>query len=140
MDLLEIENDGQEILATNFFETSLATRGGCYLSANAGAFRLLVPPGQEELIDEIKTAREAIISRGPWPRMGQTEAMEILFEDDTDSPFSLQLGAPQVERFPLPEDEGREFVLTIWTAGPKKQITLPAYYRRVDNIPCLKKR
>ena len=43
MDLITIENNGPGILSTNYWGTPHAEKGYCYLSINAGAFRLLGP-------------------------------------------------------------------------------------------------
>jgi hypothetical protein len=138
--LLRIENDGAEIIETNFFDSDLAKKGGCYLSTNACAFRLLVPDSRLGFLSDMRTAREVLVTRGAWPAMKQSEAMEILFEDDTNEPFMLILGAPQVERFPTPEDEGRELPFTVWTRGPVKAETFKAYYRKVNKLPYMKAR
>jgi hypothetical protein len=76
--LLTIENDGQEITATNFWQTEQARRGSFYLSTNAGAFRLLVPEQHKSAIAEFKTAKDVILTRGPY--MDQANAMEILWD------------------------------------------------------------
>jgi hypothetical protein len=34
----------------------------------------------------MRTAREVIISRGPWPAQRRTNAIEILFDDGSASP------------------------------------------------------
>ncbi|MDX9788933.1 MAG: hypothetical protein RBT11_19320 [Desulfobacterales bacterium] len=41
MNLIQISNDGPEILSTNYWETEHAKKGFLYMSINAGAFRLL---------------------------------------------------------------------------------------------------
>lgn len=142
MDVITIINNSSEIVATNFFESTLARKGGAYLSTNAGYFRLLIPPGINWW-PEIKTASEVIVSRGAWPQMNQADALELLFEDHSDYPFAIHLGTPQIDRFPLPEDEQKQFWFSAWTksdVGIVKLIDLPAFYRRVPTVPWLKAR
>jgi hypothetical protein len=43
MATLQIENDGQAIIASNFWDTAYAQHGAVFLSVNAAAFRLLQP-------------------------------------------------------------------------------------------------
>lgn len=137
-EILTIENDGAEIVATNFFQSDLARRGGYYLSTNAGAFRLLVPKILESAIPEFRTAKHVIVSRGPWPEKRQENAIEILFDDRTDEPFSIHLGgAAQVDRYPPRSDAGQWFAFTAWTEGPKCAYRTRCYFRFVPRIPCL---
>jgi hypothetical protein len=140
---LEIANDGQEIRATNYFESEYARRGACYVSVNAGAFRLLVPPMHESAITELRTTREVVVSRGAWPAAGRDDAFEILFDDDTDSPFCLHFGAEQIDRFPLAEDVAGKWFFSAWIRGnnnPVCAFRAPCYYRVVARLPCLEPR
>jgi hypothetical protein len=141
VDTLRIENEGPEISATNYFESEYARRGSFYLTLNAGAFRLLVPPVHESAVAEFRTAREVIVSRGPWPAEGRKDALEILFDDHTDNPFSLHFGAEQVDRFPTAEDATGEWVFSAWVrgkAGPTRAYQTKCYYRIVPSLPYLK--
>lgn len=139
--MLTIENHGPLIMRTNYWETELAAGGKLFLSTNAGAFRLLVPPAHESLISEVRTSTEVIVSRGPWPAGGQADAVEILFEDGSDEPYSIQLDLRSCDRVPVDEDQGRELIFTCWTrprrGRPHKAYERPAWYRRVRRLPCL---
>lgn len=140
---IELQNNGQEIISTNYFDTTHAQRGYFYLSSNAGAFRLLVPDGQIPVIEECKTATEVIISRGPWPEQGRQDAIEILFEDRSDSPYAIHLSSEQVDRLPLDQDQDIRGQPPRWRfaawARAGKALELPCRYRRVKEIPCLRK-
>ena len=74
---LFIENDGPEILSTNFWQSALARAGTFYLSTNAGAFRLLVPTQHQGSLREMRRAHTCIVSRGPWPAQRLPEALEL---------------------------------------------------------------
>ena len=65
--LLFIDNDGPAITRTNYWSTDLARRGTFYLSANAGAFRLLVPPQHQGTLHDMRSAKVCVVSRGPYP-------------------------------------------------------------------------
>lgn len=137
-DILTIQNDGPQILETNYFETSLARRGGFYLSINAGAFRLLVPAMNEAAIREFRTAREVIISRGTWQ---SKEALELLFDDHTDNPYSIHIGPGQYDRLPLPQDAGKPWEFSAWVKhGQELQQAYKSvcHYRIVKALPYLK--
>jgi len=141
--MLVIKNNDQEITETNFWETDQAKAGAFYLSINAGAFRLLLPQRHESILAELETAKDIIISRGPWPDAAQQEAMEILFDDGSYAPFSIHLGANQVDRWPLPEDAGKTFVFTIWVLRNDKPLRVSivgCYYRTATRLPWLKPR
>lgn len=51
---------------------------------NAGAIRVLIPRAMRRVIQDMRTARYVIASRGPWPEAGRPDALELLFEDGSD--------------------------------------------------------
>lgn len=141
-DIIQIQNNETEIVSTNYWQTENAQRGLFYLSINAGTFRLLVPSIQESAIAEMATAKEVIISRGPWPDHGKYDALEILFEDNSDSPFVIQILPEQADRLPLDSDRDKQgqpprWIFSIWTQDGKK-LARPARYRLVKKIPWMK--
>jgi hypothetical protein len=142
--MLRIENHGPLIVASNFWEPPECYEEKFFLSTNAGAFRLLVPRSQEPAVSEMATAREIIVSSGPWPAAGRDDGIELLFDDGTETPFVLHVSVESLDRLPLDADAGREWIFSAWTAprrrGPHKGLERPAWYRRVPRIPWLKPR
>lgn len=134
--LITIQNAGQRILSTDYWDSEHAGQGLFYLSWNAGAGRLLVPDSQKPMLPEMRSGKYVIVSRGPWPDQGGREGIELLFEDGSDSPFCLHLVAEQCDRLIPDADQGGGFVIAAWTRGGEK-LRLPGKYRRVDQIPCL---
>lgn len=138
-----ITNHGPLIEASDYWESEYAARGVVYLSVNAGAFRLLLPDVLKPLLlDDMRSAREVVVSRGPWPEQGRDDALELLFDDGSTAPFSLHMGLEQVDRLPLDSDAGKQWIASVWTAPrrgrPQKALERKAYYRRVDRLPCLR--
>lgn len=135
------ENDGTELVASNYWGSDMAQKGFFFLSINAGAFRLLVPENQEKLIEEFKTGEYSIISKGP-----NLESLnflnpftcELLFEDHTITPYMLWINASQVSRYLLDEDDGKKFKLSVWTKGCNKVLEMDAYFRVVNRMPYMK--
>lgn len=134
--MLTIENQGQAIKATNYWDSEHARRGLLYLSWNAGAGRVLIPDAAKAMLRELKGASEVIVSRGPWADQGGLEAIELLWEDGSDSPFSVHLVAEQCDRLIPDYEQGGGFVVTVWTRGGIKG-RWPGRYRVVESIPCL---
>lgn len=146
-----IKNDGSLIEATDFWQLAIAKAGKFYLSINAGCFRLLVPRSQEQVIREMRTARQIVVTRGmadldklPGGGKGQVEALEILFEDGSADPFALFLDcAYSVQRIPADSDIGGTFDFTAWThlVGLRGRLAygpVPCYYRRSLRLPDLR--
>jgi hypothetical protein len=138
-----IENNGQGGMTTNFWQTDFAKNGYCFVTLDAGYYRLLVPYYRKDWLAEMKTAREVIISRGPWPsgRPPKKDAFEIMFEDGTSSPFIINVGPEQWDRAPGEADQGWKGVFSVYFDGATKP-TLEfkkVFYRRVPKIPWLKK-
>ena len=131
-----IQNRGQALLATDYWDSPNARAGYFYLSWNAGAWRVLVPDNQKPALREMRTAVEVIVSRGPWSDQGGREALELLWEDGSDNPYCLHLVAEQTDRLLPDTDQGGGFVITAWTRGGLKG-RWPGRYRRVDHIPYL---
>lgn len=134
--MLQIINKGQAVANTNFWDSEQAAAGYCYLTWNAGAARLLIPDSQKMMLTEMRSAKVVIVSRGPWTDQGGREALELLFEDESDAPFCLHLTTEMCDRL-LPEtDQGGGFMVTVWTRCGER-LRLPGKYREVSVIPCL---
>lgn len=138
--ILAITNDGPLITATNFWEHDLERQGLAYASLNARAFRLLLPRSLESTLLDLATGKLAVIS---VPRNPCQYAMEIMLDDDSDSPYCLHLGAPQIDHLPAREDNGRtDLEFTVWTQPrrgiPHEALRRPAAYRSVPKVPWMK--
>lgn len=130
--MIQIENQGAEISATNYFASPLAKAGKYFCSINAGAFRLLVPPQLEAgLKQEIKLARSFEIEKGPLPSAPGSKGITIWFVDGSDSLYALQLDTNSIDRLPLDSDHGKQVVFSIWSqrgTGCVKIFTSPAKF------------
>ena len=135
--MLEIENDGQAILSTNYWTSDYAARGLSYLSWNAGAARLLVPAIRRTWLKEMQGAESVIVSIGPWSAARGKEAIELLFEDRSDSPFALHLSQEQTDRMPPESEAGASFRVTVLSEGDDA-LHFSGLFRRVPAIPFLK--
>jgi len=142
--LITVENEGPILKGSNYWSSDLAARGLFYLSINAGAFRLLVPAIHNSIIIEFKTAREVLISKGPWKQMRGREGVEIFFDDHSANPFSLHVDARQLDILPAPEDSAKEWPFTAWIQGkdgvPSCVYEHSCFYRKVPEIPWLRSR
>jgi hypothetical protein len=138
---LFIENDGPVITTTNFWRTEMARAGKFYLSTNAGAFRLLVPPQHTGVLKDMRGARACVVSRGPYPGMGP-DMLELLFDDGSQDPFSLHLSPGAVDRMPTDQDSAYTWTLSVWTHrvghAATKALEVPCHYRRVPRLPDLR--
>lgn len=130
------EGDGGDIASTNFWNHPMAQRGFLFLSWNAGVARLLVPAAAASFVREMRTGREAIISRGHWPEAGG-DGIEVLFEDHSNAPFAIHLMIEQTDRLLPKTDSGTRFRLSVWTPAGR-QLEMPGRYRVVPRIPSLK--
>lgn len=135
-EMLVIQNKGQAIASTNYWDSPQAKEGFFFLSWNAGAARLLVPDSQKPHIRELRRTRYVIISRGPIHMYGGREGLELLFEDHSGNPYCVHMMAEQSDRLIPEKDQGGDLCLSVWTRGGMK-CRFPAKYRRVQSIPCL---
>lgn len=126
-----VENEGQAIKHTNYWQTEAARAGYFYLSWNAGAARLLVPDAAKAMLQEMRSARYVIISKGP---LEGRDALEVLFEDGSESPFVIHMGTEQTDRLIPETDQGGGLFVTVWTRGGQK-FRYPGKYRVVSQLP-----
>jgi hypothetical protein len=135
-----ITNDGSTIVSTNYFDSPHARAGYLFLSWNANTARILLPESQAGMLREMKTGKTVIISRGPLVDHGGRDALELLFDDGSDSPFSVHILVEQTDRN-LPEDnQGGGFDVTVWMRQGKtvtERLRRPGKYRVVGALPCL---
>jgi len=132
MSMLYLKNHNQEITETNYWDTDQARKGILYLSWNGGAARLLVPEAMRSELAEMRTAQYVVLSQGPWRAAGE-EMLELMFEDDSDTPYAIHISARQSDRSVL--EDKREFVFAVWMRAGL-QFALPGKYRKVASIPC----
>jgi hypothetical protein len=90
--MIEIQNSGQTITSTNYFQTEHGKAGLFFLSCNAGAARLLMPPKCRVYLDEMLTGNFVSIGRSV---INGSDVFEIVFDDGTDTPFCLHLDIAQ---------------------------------------------
>jgi len=139
--MLSIENHGPLIVATNFWETPEEAAGKYLASLNAGAIRVLIPRSERAAIEECRPSQYAVLSRGPWPVRGLAEAVEILWEDGSDSPYAWTWALETFDILPAEPEAGREWVISLWDLKknrPHKALERPCHWRRVPQIPWLK--
>ena len=138
---IEITNDGQNIIETNFWASEYARNGYIYVSINDGCYRLLIPKGRKDYIEGMKGANAVLISRGPAMELmpPKSDALEILFEDGTTKPWVITIGSEQIDRLPSDVDRGWKGIMRVFYNTHIESIfEFPVYYRRVKELPYLK--
>ncbi len=139
-DIIEIQNHGPLIERTNYYESALSAAGKIYVSINAGAIRVLLPPSKFRDLTQMRQSKYCILSRGPWPEMGLAEAVEIMYEDHSDAPYALHLSPESFDMLPAMPEAGREWVLYVYSlkmGDLHKSLERKCYWRRVEKIPCM---
>ena len=130
--MISISNAGADIASTNYFDTPNASAGRYFVSWNASAARILVPDSLVKNLDEMHTGHTCIISRGKWNGI---DALEFMFEDDSEAPYALHLGLGRMDRSIA--NDGKPFRVTVWTSKGKAG-DWEGKYRVVNKIPCMK--
>lgn len=111
--MIEIGNNGSEITYTNYWDSEHARCGFCYLSANAGVWRLLVPPEAETMLADIKTGTSVLIEPSTQE---PGRCWDVVFDDGTDAPFMIVIDKRQLDRAMMPG----LCRLTVWTRRGKE--------------------
>jgi hypothetical protein len=123
---LHFENDGPKLIASNYWGSDLDRAGYNYLSGNAGAMRLLLSQGFADVAD-LTAAKGAALTLGHHARFGR-EMIELLFDDDSESPYALYMTYPQ-QCDMLPEPR-RVLPLLVYGSGARLLMTLDCRSRR----------
>lgn len=135
--MIKCINNGPELVSTNYWDSH---QGENYFAftVNTGVLRLLVPKNAEcEIPDMIKGCDYVVVSTIPNPEDGKL-SIGFLFEDHSDDPYTLHLGADAALGFFPRADRTRiERSISLWVDGPRKVATFRAYTREVPKLPCL---
>lgn len=93
--MLTIHNRPDGTIAdTDYWQSEYNARGLAYLSGHRLGLRLLLPTAHTAAwLPEIQTGKRAVIE--PPARQGYTNHIDIVFDDGTDSPFSLCIDRTQ---------------------------------------------
>lgn len=134
-ELLEVVNKGQDLVASNYWDTVYNKKGLIMVTMNAGALRLLMPDdfALPETLNDYKKAAHAVLTMGSW--LDKPIAVEIMLEDFTNAPHTFHL-LPTVflEGIPLLDRDTCTF--SIWTKGPNKVCEMTCYLRRtIHRLP-----
>jgi hypothetical protein len=141
--IIHIENHGTEIVTSDYWTTEHARVGKLFASVNAGAVRLLLPPARRHMVGEVRGAKYAVLSRGPWPDAGLKDAVEIMWEDGSETPYAIHLSLESFDLLPAepaPGRAGREWLVSTWESvdgQPVKRTEHQLHWRRVRKLPCL---
>ena len=129
MSLIQVSNHGPLIVATNYWESELAAAGKLFVSVNAGAIRILLPPTLYGALSDMRTARHCVLTRGPADEM-----VEILFDDLSDRPYVIELSSNSFDMLPAKPPPGREWSVSVWVlrdGRPDKALELMCHWREI---------
>lgn len=133
MTFISVQNNGTEIIQTNFWNSSVAKAGKFYLSINAGCIRVLLPDQMSSAVNEMQGSDYVIVTQGS---LHGKLALEMLWEDHSKSPFCLYTSVAAMDRGLPAIEAGREIQVSVYTKKGKAQ-TFKAHLR-VAPLPCLK--
>lgn len=137
---MRIDNAGPLIVATDYWTTEYARAGYFYLSLNAGAVRLLVPPAEERTLPDFESALGVALSR--TTSLAIRPVCSLLFDDETESPYALQLSPEQLDRLPPVAELPRAVRMLVYVrgadGGPRLAIERPGRVRVATRIPDLR--
>ena len=111
--LIVFENEGPLLIETNYWLTDHARNGFCWITANAGALRFLLPKPSEYLIKEILTGKSVTIE----PSIVIKGYIDIVFEDGTPAPFNLAMSPRAMDFNPQKLGTGCDIPFTVYTEG-----------------------
>jgi hypothetical protein len=122
-------------IKTTYYRTEMCAKGFYYLVHNNGKYFLFLPKYDEKVIQEMKTGKHVVITRGSHE--GVKDCFEIVFDDGSENPFAILLRDEQFSRI-NPLIEGWHGPLYVFFGELERCIILfnYVYYRITDNLPC----
>ena len=91
--MFSIINNGPLIGETDYWSSGQADYGLVYASWNAGALRLLLPT--DFMLVEMRSGKTCELR---YVTLRDLPALEVLFDDASDSPFSITMDSRQSDR------------------------------------------
>ncbi|WP_144389897.1 hypothetical protein [Phaeobacter sp. 22II1-1F12B] len=91
---IAINNDGPLIKATNYWDLPYGKQGMCYLSGNAGNWRLLLPGINAEGVSEFRSIKRALIE----PSIMVHGNFDIVACDGSPNPYCVSINKVMVDR------------------------------------------
>ena len=117
--LIKIGNNGKDIAETNYWEMPFEDVP-VVVSVNAGAIRLLLPRIYNGHLDDYRSCDHVVMTYGPW--LHHSMAVEFMFEDFTDTPYSFHLSVDSfVNGVPSEPQDGEYWDFSIW-AKPENEM------------------
>lgn len=139
---IAISNHGPLITATNYFDHPICTeRSLVWCSVNAGAIRVLLPQPTWGILTDMRAGKVCVLSRGPWPAARLPDAVEIMWDDGTQSPFALHFSPESFDLLPGEPPKDQEWVCSVYVrkdGRPHKALERKCHWRRVPSIPWMK--
>ncbi len=151
---IKIENEGQKLISSNYWESEYAKKETPYLSISDDCIRLLLPEGSKECIDTIKKVKACkgiILSKGRSKGLSGgeenindgTKVIEVLFDGFNKSYTYNSLGCCFLgyESWESIPKDGTNYTFAIYTEGGEKGLaaTCDCKVRTVINVPYLYK-
>jgi len=122
-------------LETTYFDSDICNKGLYYFVHNNGKYFLFLPKWNEKVLQEMQTGKQVIITRGSHE--GIKDSFEIVFDDETETPFSVLIRDEQFTRL-SPLKEGWHGTLYVYSGDIDecRLIFNYVYYRTTNNLPC----
>lgn len=93
-DPIVFSNDGPRVVRTNFWDHPVGKLGLCYLSGNAGHWRLLLPSRLSEAVQEFQNVSRALIE----PSFQIAGHIDIVALDGSDVPYFVAIDRSMADR------------------------------------------
>ena len=114
---IHCNNPHAERICSSYWGSKMDKHGLFYLWWNNGEARLLVPKEYEYTVDEMLTGHMVINTGGKSLFVTDKNAVEIIFDDNTSSPFFVEVNSNHCSQLLPDEDHGTTFQFSIWTGA-----------------------
>jgi hypothetical protein len=122
------------ITETTYWETDVCEEGKYYLVFNMNTYSLLIPEYKDDWLVEITEAQSVVITKGNYN--GKNDCFEIMFEDNTETPYMIIIPDEQFSRItPLKDGWNGNFYIYVGSLFNCKIDFENVYYRVANILP-----
>lgn len=122
-----VKNDGDNIIETNYWEGHFYSNQFLFLTKGDSQWRLLVPDNCYHMLDDIWVGKMAVIEKS----RSEPGCIDILFPDDSETPFKISLDMGLVDKKITPGD----FAMSIFSSKGL-EITMDCHIKASQKQKC----
>ena len=131
--MIFIDNNGTDIISTNYWHTKYGKKNFMYMSFKDGVFRLLVPDKLTPTINSCQSMELCTVSYGKL--MGTIK--DMMYEVNFNGQILLNVSLQHTNNMPSKLSHGNHFKLSVWDSKCNKLLERKCIFQVVGSVPTI---